>query len=267
MSRTIADILQAKQPQFAHEVENMERLSGRPGLDIKLALKLEQSHPRAIKKLGLDPSDTSGEEFYEALKHRLQSDDKRIAEMIGARDSDTPGTINKKTISYIDKKIPMPDAWQFKGTFTRRILKKCPPKTLMKATGYRSVDSLLKREQLAEVIALSRAVDGKWYEKVSEEYKRAVATDIEQKPVRVLAVKSSRIERIQKTARIKAGQVSSVNDAGCRQVPGGRYRERCRLDRSTSRDKADQLSTEVLNGQKRLWQVSLSAYKGRFKVK
>jgi hypothetical protein len=214
MSTTIADILQAKQPQFAHEVENMERLCGRPGVDIKLSLKLKQSHPRAIKKLGLDPGDTSGEEFYEALKHRLQSDDKRIAEMIGAGGNDTPETINKKTIGYIDKKISMPDAWQLKGTFIRKVLKKYPPKTLMKATGYRSVDSLLKREQLAEVIALSRSVDGKWYEKVSEEYKKAVATDIEQKPVRVLSVKSARIGRIQKTVRINGGQVSSVNELG-----------------------------------------------------
>jgi hypothetical protein len=220
----IADILQARQPDFAHEIEKMERLAGRPGADIKLSLKLRQSWPRAIKKLGLDPRDTSGEEFYEALKRKLHRDNQRISEMLGAKAEDTPEVLVKKITNYINKKIKMPDVWQFKGTFVRKAIKKHPPKLLMKAMGYRSVGSMLKREPLAEVIALARAIDGKWYDKISEEYKKAEPTDIEQKKVKVLAVAQKRIVRINKTVQVHEGQVTGVNELGAIVVISGQER-------------------------------------------
>lgn len=214
MSSLIADILQAQQPEFSQRIEKLEKLAGRPGSDIKLSLKLKNSWPKAIKKLGLDPGDTSGEEFYEALKRKLHKDNERIAEMIGVKDGDTSEAVIKKTTDYINKKIKMPDVWQLKGTFLRRIIRKHPPKILMKAVGYRSVDSILKREQLAEVIALGRTLDHKWYEKISEEYKRCEPTDIEQKKVKVIAVAQKRLGRINKTIQMSEGQVTGVNELG-----------------------------------------------------
>jgi hypothetical protein len=134
--------------------------------------------------------------------------------MIGVKPEDTPKAVIDRVIDHINKKIKMPAVWQFKGTFLRKIIKRHPPKVLMKATGYRSVDSILKREPLAEVIAFGRAVDSKWYEKVSEEYKKAEPTDIEQKKVKTVAVSPKRIDRINKSARLIEGQVTGVNELG-----------------------------------------------------
>ncbi len=214
MTKLISDILRAPQPKFSHDIEKMERMSGLPGADIKLSLKLKDSTPRALRKLGLDPHDTSGEELYEALKHKLKRDNARITKMLDIQATDSPQKLAEKTISYINKKTKLPEVWQLKGTFLRKLLKKHPPRQLMKATGYRSVDSLLKREPLAEVIALGRAIDKRWYGKISEEYKSAKPTDIEQKKLNIIVVQETKVSRIKKSYSLTGGQILGVNELG-----------------------------------------------------
>lgn len=214
MSKLISDILGAKQPEFSQQIAAWERMAGNPGIDIRLTTKLRDQAKRATAKLGLDAEDTSERELYHALTRRLLEDNERLSRKIGADGDMSPAHLSAKIVSYIKDKVDMPRAWQIKNSYAKKLLKQNPPRALMKATGYRSIDSLLKREKPAEIIALGRALDKKWYRRYSDSYRKINPSDIEQKPAVVLTPAASRLDKIARKARLPKGQISTVNELG-----------------------------------------------------
>ena len=74
MAKFLRDLLDAEEPIFSLALDQLERASGRPGADARLIGEMtEKSHAR-MRDLGLDPSNTTGKEFYQALLARIAED-------------------------------------------------------------------------------------------------------------------------------------------------------------------------------------------------
>jgi hypothetical protein len=84
-------------------------------------------------------------------------------------------------------------AWVIKGSAAKRLLKASPPKKVMNQLGYRSLDSMLKRENICEIYgALRFAESAEWMEKFLKSYKKLQTSDFETRVVEVIQLDPKR---------------------------------------------------------------------------
>lgn len=195
MTRVLSELLGAKEPEFRLGLRQLERASGAPSADIRLSAELHQAVQTALRELGLDPTDTTGPELYNALMARTKQDDVFIREMLGAGPDDVDLTLK---IQRLLTNIDMPKrVFALKSSVAKRLLKKNPPKKAMKQLGYRSVDSMLKHESVAQLYAAAAITEApSWHRQLLQCYKNLGATDFESREIGIVAPLNKRWERL-----------------------------------------------------------------------
>ncbi len=189
MSRLISDILQAPEPHFSHLVREWENLSGRKGLDIHLATEINHSLRTVNDMLGLDPADTTDRELYYALAQRAAMDNQKLAQHIGITPIDSSVEMCKKTIKFVKNLSIAQPVWAIKASVIRQYLQIHPPKKLMKICGLRSIDSVLKRQNPGELLALSMLTEpADWTTKLHSSYKKLNVSDFDQEKADILTL-------------------------------------------------------------------------------
>lgn len=87
--------------------------------------------------------------------------------------------------------------WVLKASTAKRLLKALPPKHVMKQLGYRSVDSLIKRESIGEIFGAMRLCESaKWLEKFIHSYKQLKPTDFEMRDVEVIHITNEKWQKM-----------------------------------------------------------------------
>jgi hypothetical protein len=91
-------------------------------------------------------------------------------------------------IKYTIERMQIPkNAWVLKHSVARKLLKATPPKKVMKQLNYRSVDSMLKREPIAEIYGAIRILEtGAWQDKFLAKYKTLKPHDFESRDIEVV---------------------------------------------------------------------------------
>lgn len=189
----LGTLLDAKEPLFTHALKQLEEASHRHGVDAKLAGEIHQKARTAIKNLGLDPADTTGPELYHALIAKIKEHDEHLAEAIGgsyARSVEELLPLMKRAA----EKVKMPrDCWVLKKSVAKNMLRKNPPRQIMKRLGYRSVESMIKRESLAEIYGAMRfAEDPDWLNTFNEGYKHLRPGDFETRKIEIVIMPKKR---------------------------------------------------------------------------
>src|SRR5687768_17497329 len=87
MATFLRDLLDAEEPIFSQALRQLEQASGRPGADARLIGEITEKTHVAMRAMGLDPANTTGKEYYQALLARIHDDNERLTAMIGATDS------------------------------------------------------------------------------------------------------------------------------------------------------------------------------------
>jgi hypothetical protein len=82
---TIGKFLQAKEPLFDHALHQLEEVSHRQNVDVKLAAEITERAADRMKRLGVQ-HDASGPELFEALVNKVHEHDDHIARAIGGTD-------------------------------------------------------------------------------------------------------------------------------------------------------------------------------------
>jgi ribokinase len=67
VSRLLADLLGNDHPLFTFNLSELEKASGRAGIDVRLIGDITTQDHAIMRQIGVDPSDTSAEELYHAL--------------------------------------------------------------------------------------------------------------------------------------------------------------------------------------------------------
>lgn len=193
MANLLRDLLDAKEPLFSLSLRQLEEATGKKGIDTKLIGDIIEKTHEATRKLGLDHGDTTGRELYHALLAKIKQHDEHLAKSIGGENADDVQQLLpliKKAVETA--KIPK-DCWVLKKSVAKEMLRKTPPPTIMQLLGYRSVDSMLKHENLAEIYgALRFAESPEWLNTFNEQYKGLHPSDFETREIEFVVMPRER---------------------------------------------------------------------------
>jgi hypothetical protein len=186
MSKMLSELLGATEPMFTLALQQLEEASGAPSVDIRLTAEIMGKVRLKTKELGLDPDDTTGKELYFGLLNLIEKQEEHLVKQIGGGDSsDTEALMPLMKNAWEDVKTNK-SCWVLKHSVAKAMLKKTPPKAIMKHLGYRSIDSMLKRENIAEIYGALRFVeDPKWLIAFNNTYKKLKPTDFETRQIEI----------------------------------------------------------------------------------
>jgi hypothetical protein len=193
MSGFLSDLLGAREPQFTHAIKELETASGDPSADVRLITDITTKIHRKKRELGLDPNDTTGKELYSALKDLVKKHDQFTVAAIGGRDDSDVDDILSRLPKALQKLAGNTKVWAIKASAAKRLLQKTPPRGVMKHLGYRSIDSMLKRESVAEIYAALRFAESpQWLRKYVQSYTHLKPSDFEIRDIEIVLMDSKR---------------------------------------------------------------------------
>lgn len=191
MTKVLSQLLGAREPDFRFGVIKLEKASGGQSHDIRLTSELLASSRLKLAALGLDPSDTSGLELFEALNQKLATSDKELQKVLKLEPLEP--SFLEDFASSIKKLSASNDCFALKSSAAKKIFKANPPKKAMKALGYRSLDSMLKHETLAGLYASTRICESHaWHKSFVDGYKKLTPSDFETRPLAITPLASER---------------------------------------------------------------------------
>ena len=174
-------------------LNQLESKSGHPSVDVRLSAEIQATVHAKVRELGLDPTDTTGKELYHSLQALVALHDKYLASAIGCS---TDGLLvdQLQAIKKTVDNLPLPQkAWVIKHSVAKKLLKAQSPKKVMKQLGYKSIDSMLKRENIHEIFAATRFLETKvWMRKFVKSYHKLGPSDFEVRNIDVLVLDQKR---------------------------------------------------------------------------
>lgn len=185
MTRILSELLGVRHPGFQQGLQQLERASGRPSEDIRLTTEIMHGMQDRVRQLGMDPRDTTGRELYHALVQRVGEDAAIFDGMIGAS---AGRELTTSVQQYIDKLALPKEVFALRAVSAKRLLRKTPPKRVMKQLGYRSLESMLKHEQVQLIFAAAHLVESAtWHKTIMAAYKKLGPSDFESRRLTVSA--------------------------------------------------------------------------------
>ncbi len=196
MTRFLSEALQAEEPYFRLGLRRLEEARGNPNDDIRFSAQVRRGVQEKMRALGLDPHDTTPEELYHFLQERMRADDARLTRRlrtVSATHVSAEGDV-VAGMAYALKRLPdSRSCFALKNSSLRAIFKKTPPKKAMKQLGYRSMDSFLKHEAPASVLAAAWLTEGiTWQHRLLEHYKHLSPGDFESREISIVSPSSGR---------------------------------------------------------------------------
>lgn len=187
MSKLLSELLGAKEPLFSMSLKQLEQASGNPSADVRLTAEIVGTIRLKTEELGLDPDDTSPKELHSALMAKIEEHNSRLIRQIGGKPDSTPAELMPLMQKTWQKFDAPKDCWVLKRAVAKNMLKKTPPKQIMKHLGYRSIDSMLKHENLGEIYgALRFAESPEWLNNFNEQYKSLTPKDFVTRQIEII---------------------------------------------------------------------------------
>ena len=161
-------------------VQRLESASGNQGIDVRLSAEVVGKAHMTMKSLGLDPHDSDGREVYAALMDMVERHDSFLLKHIGL-DQTAHNDEVVTALHALIRKLHIPRrVWVIKHARLKKILTEKPPRRAMKALGYRSVASMLKREPAPHVLAVAMHVESDaWKKRYYKQYQSVTHLDFE----------------------------------------------------------------------------------------
>ncbi len=166
MSVSLAKMLGKPEVEVAKFVAEMEDKFCYPSHDLRLLSEVNQAVKGKVASLGLDPHDTTAEELYHALQAKFVADASQVDKALGIKpDTNFDGRL-AKAIEVTKHITGSAEVWALKPTAAKNLLLSLPPKKLMKQLHYRSIDSMLKHENIGQLYLLAPYVESNTWQSV-----------------------------------------------------------------------------------------------------
>ncbi|MDB5176145.1 MAG: hypothetical protein JWM81_1003 [Candidatus Saccharibacteria bacterium] len=200
MTRFLSESLQAPEPYFRTALRRLELAHGNPSADIRLTSEVHQALRTKLVSLGLDPSDTTPKELYLTLQTRIRNDDARLTKRLRTLAA-THISLEADVVAgmaYAIQALPIgKQCYALKPSSFKAIIKKLPPKRAMKQLGYRSLESMLKHESSASILAAAQLSESAtWLRSLLERYKHLTPTDFETRAIGVTYASDKRWQKL-----------------------------------------------------------------------
>ncbi len=216
MTKIISELLGAPEPLFAISMVQLERASGQPCADIHLTSDIIAKVHQKTRELGLDPRDTTGPELYQTLRNLTRLHDHFLAARMGGDDPSDVADMLPRIQQTVERLNIPRSTWSLKQSVAKRLLKVTPPKKLMKSLGYRSVDSMLKREPVAALYGTMRFVESEqWFLAFMAKFNKLRPGDFETNEIEIISLNNKRWSKItEQYVRTKHHNVMQVKELG-----------------------------------------------------
>ncbi len=187
MSRVLSQLLQAEEPKFTMQLHQLEKAAGHSSVDVRLIAEITNTVKQKTRELGLDQNDTTDKELYHALQSLVALHDSYLAKIIGTKPDDAIEKQLKNIQKCLKNIKETRSCWSIKNSVAKKILKSHPPKNVMKQIGYKSVDSMLKRENISEIYAATRLLETPaWQKRLIKSYRHLTPSDFETRDIEIL---------------------------------------------------------------------------------
>ena len=153
MSRFISTLLEKEKDVIQTTLDRLEEASGGSAVDVRLTSEMIIEAKNKMRQLGLDPDDTTAAELYAALQSLIKLHDGFLAKRLGISDTGLVSLALPKVKDTASDIASKQTVWAVKHSVAKRLLKAASPKVLMKQLGYRSLESMSKRELIDELFA------------------------------------------------------------------------------------------------------------------
>lgn len=189
MAKFLRDLLDAEEPIFSLSLRQLEQASGNRGADSRLIGEITEKAHAGMRALGLDPANTTGEEFYHALLSRVHNDNERVTKLIGGTDSSDVRQLVPLMIEAANKVDFNRKVFVIKHDKAKDLLRQMPPKQLMARLGYDDVEAMFKGEDFDELYTALRFSEGpEWLNEYDELFRTVTADDYEERDLRIVAM-------------------------------------------------------------------------------
>jgi hypothetical protein len=190
MTKFLSDCLEAPEPFFRQGVQRLESSNGNPSTDIRMSLEVQRSVKLKLQQLGLDPNDTTPQELYYHLQTKLKADDAKLVKALrtrAARFVSADGEVVSGMLHALKETADSKRGYGLKSASFKLIIKQMPPKKTMKQLGYRSLESFLKNESAAAILAAAKLCENEqWHQHLVDRYKKLQPSDFEDRTIEIL---------------------------------------------------------------------------------
>lgn len=195
MNNRITSLLGESGSLITKLLKELEAVNGFPSHDIRFYADTHQQVRKKIRQLSLDADDTTGEELYRALLVKYAKDAHIFEKQYSNLDSFDDKA--SKAAGIISTCASTPQQWALRSSAARKILKDHPPRQLMKIYGYRSADSMLKRENVAKIfLAAKNTESANWHNKLNRSISKLDQTGFELRQLKVVVLPQAELAEI-----------------------------------------------------------------------
>jgi hypothetical protein len=192
MSKIIAQLLGRSETELSKIISKLEDLSGYNSEDVRFLADTHLDVRRKLIELGLDPNDSNGKEIYHALRARFEEDNGIFTKELGFKEEKSD-KFNESLVKLFESTEFSKQVFCLKQNAAKDLLRKNHPKKVMKQLGYRSLESMLKRENIAEVFAAAPYYESSaWLNKFWKNHEKLSATDFETRDMELVVMSSKR---------------------------------------------------------------------------
>ncbi len=179
MCKLLSELTNTNKAVLKEMILRLENRAAHPGIDMRLTSEIYSTAHLKTRALGLDPNDTTGKELYAALRSMTMLHDSMLMKHFGLTASASTNCIQDVIMTVIAK-LNLPKQSQvIKPALLKAIIKQNPPKRLMKQLGYRTVDSLIKRETPGAIVGIARYTESQsWLLKLQAAYRAVQPYDM-----------------------------------------------------------------------------------------
>lgn len=210
----LASLLHIPVAELFRLERGMARVTGKEGVVESLVEENTLRALRICRLLGL-AEDATMEEVQEALLGALRRSDTQLYELFQKPDGATPGGFHTLFDCAYDLAHP-PSGFFLKEERVREALRRYHPRKILAALGYASVDVLLQRENLSEIFAALRVVEGaEWLNTTFfKAYETLTPDDFETRPIRTMVLGEKWLQIAKRFAEKKFHNVSHLKEFG-----------------------------------------------------
>jgi hypothetical protein len=194
MTKLLANLLQQDKNSFKKFIYDLESSTGHMQTDLKLLSEIKIRSNTKLKCLGLAPDNTKPEELYYSLLNLVSLHDQFLLKKFSSNDP------QKSMIKHLSKIVGAHTKTVISHRALKIILHRIPPKKTMKVMKYRSLESMLKREDLELVVALSLQFEqNSWSREFMDLVARLEPKDFEDEKLKIVLLNDPRHRNISKS--------------------------------------------------------------------
>jgi len=210
----MARILRIDRSLLQKAVSQCAALTKRTGVIESLMESNDAEILEAMDTLGLKRT-ANASEVYDALLSKLEADDLSLFELFRKPDYSKPESY--KTVLGIARELSgVSEGFFLKHEKARELLMKQPPPKIMESLGYSRIEDLLAKEDLVEIYAALRFLEGSdWLNAVFfKQYEKLTPGDFEIRPIETRVISAKWLDAAARFIEKKHHNLSHLKELG-----------------------------------------------------